>query len=51
MLDLCKSPLPPGFELRVSHVQDRRTNHYITAAYTSRQFEISECDGEEMSKV
>ena len=32
----CKSLLPPGFEPRVSHLQDRHPNHYTTASYTTQ---------------
>ena len=30
-----KGVLPPGFELRVSRLQERHANHFTTAAYIS----------------
>ena len=37
----CKILLPPGFEPRVSRLQDRHANHYTTAAYTAQQFPLT----------
>ena len=42
---MCKRVLPPGFEPRVSCLQDRHVNHYNhynTAVYTSLRYEHHE---------